>query len=42
MKAIKGKIVTENVIVSGYLMLDGGKIADVTLEKPQCEIEDRS
>ena len=42
MKAIKGKIVTENVIVSGYLVLDGGKIADVTLEKPQCEIEDRS
>ncbi|MBQ9529038.1 MAG: amidohydrolase family protein [Bacteroidales bacterium] len=42
MKAIKGKIVTENVIISGYLMLDGGKIADVTLEKPQCEIEDRS
>lgn len=42
MKAIKGRIVTENVIVSGYLVLDGGKIADVTLEKPQCEIEDRS
>lgn len=42
MKAIKGKIVTENVIVSGYLVLDGGKIADITLEKPQCEIEDRS
>ena len=42
MKAIKGKIVTENVIISGYLVLDGGKIADVTLEKPQCEIEDRS
>lgn len=42
MKAIKGKIVTDNVIVSGYLVLDGGKIADVTLEKPQCEIEDRS
>ena len=42
MKAIKGKIVTENVIVSGYLVLDGGKIADVTLERPQCEIEDRS
>lgn len=42
MKAIKGKIVIENVIISGYLVLDGGKIADVTLEKPQCEIEDRS
>ncbi len=42
MKAIKGKIVTKNVIISGYLVLDGGKIADVTLEKPQCEIEDRS
>lgn len=42
MKAIKAKIVTESAIVSGYLVLDGGKIADVTLEKPQCEIEDRS
>ena len=26
MKAIKGKIVTENVIFSGYLVLDGGKM----------------
>ena len=40
MKALKGKIVTETGIVSGYLLLDGGKIADVTLEKPVCETED--
>ena len=42
MKALKGKIVTETGIVSGYLLLDGGKIVDVTLEKPLCETEDHS
>ena len=42
MKAIKAKIVTDSAIVSGYLVLDGGKIADVTLERPRCEIEDCS
>lgn len=42
MKAIKGNIITGTSIVSGYLVLDGGKIAGVTPEKPQCVIEDRS
>ena len=42
MKAIKGKIVTETAIVSGYMVLDGCKIAAVSLEKPDCEIEDCS
>ncbi|MBQ3660406.1 MAG: amidohydrolase family protein, partial [Bacteroidales bacterium] len=42
MKAIKGNIVTESAVIDGYLVLDGGRIADVTLAKPQCGIEDRS
>lgn len=42
MKALKGRIVTETVIVSGYLVLDGGKIVDVTLDEPGCEIFDCS
>ena len=40
MKALKGRIVTETAVVSGYLVLDGGKIAAVTEQKPNCEIED--
>ena len=42
MKAVKGKIVAESEIVDGYLVLDGGKIADITIVKPQCSIDDRS
>ena len=42
MKALKGKIITETAVVDGYLVLDGAKVADVSLEKPHCEIEDRS
>ena len=42
MKALKGNIVTETAIVSGYLVLDGGKVAAVTEERPQCEVEDCS
>ena len=42
MKALKGNIVTETAIVDGYLVLDGGKIADVTTCKPDCDIEDHS
>ena len=40
MKALKGRIVTEKAVVDGYLVLDGGRIAAVTKEKPGCEIED--
>ena len=39
MKALRAKIVTEKGLVSGFLVLDGGKIADITLEQPQCEVE---
>ncbi|MBP5504841.1 MAG: amidohydrolase family protein [Bacteroidales bacterium] len=42
MKALKGRIVTETAIVNGYLVLDGGRIAAVTEEKPQCETVDCS
>ena len=40
MKALKGKIVAQDDIVAGYLLLDGGKIAGVTPSAPDCEVLD--
>lgn len=40
MKAFKGNIVTEHEVVNGYMVVDGGKVASVTTEKPACEVAD--
>ncbi|MCF0172940.1 MAG: amidohydrolase family protein, partial [Bacteroidales bacterium] len=42
MIAVKGKIVAESSVIDGYLVIEDGRISEITQNRPQCETVDLS